>query len=309
MKRYIIIRKRTQTGYLALFFTLLFITMLALQGCEPEVVTTLQLPDEEPKLALTAILDTENNEHIVFLYRSTSYGQAYNVSPEVTNGVITISDGNTTVVLSHVQGPKYRFWNADLPIVPGGIYELTAEAPGIAEKIYASCTIPLTFNPEVNLVSKEIQEGTYETLWLLNTRFRNTSTDDAWYRITGEIIMIPYLKGDTLPPESYPLWIAGSHRGLLHVPGGNNQWQDIPLRYNHHSLWDMVYDSLVPVELVIRSYRTDQDYYTFHYPFVVSGYWGGDDNPFAEPTIIHTNVKNGYGIMTGIIGRKTQIPL
>jgi hypothetical protein len=295
--------------YQSLCIALFLIVTFIISSCEPEVVTTLNLPQEEPRLAISAILESGDTLHSVFLTQSVSYQQSGGpLMNEVSNGTITISDGDKSVILIHVGGAEYRFYDADMPVLSGKTYTITAEAPGFSNKAYGSCTIPDDFQPELEFVSMKKQGGQYEEYWQMGFRFRSVTPGDSYYRISGSVIAIPYSKDSAHSHQKIEIYATGSNKELLHLESSTNQWHDMT-----YQLWDYfgmeVYDSLVPTDAEFRIYRTDEAYYKFHYPFIVNGYWGSDGNPFAEPTIIYTNITNGYGIAAGVIQKTVKLPL
>jgi hypothetical protein len=294
--------------YINIYIALIMGAVLVFPACEPEVVTTLKLPQEEPRLVLTAILESGNAVHSVFLTRSASYSQYTVTGNEVVNGVITISDGNDTISLTHFDGAEYRFYNSNLPVISGKTYTITAEAPGFAKKVYGSCTIPDDFQPEAELVTITQHTGMYENSWRIALRFRSVVQGEAFYRISGRATFIPYLNGVAESPLELGIYGTGKYKELIHADGGTNQWYDLTYQmWDHFSMYD--YDSIVPTDAELLIYRTDESYYKFHYPFVVNGYWGNDGNPFAEPTIIYSNITNGYGVMAGTIMKTIKLPL
>jgi len=294
--------------YISLFFALILGAVIVLPSCEPEIVTTLKLPKEDPRLVITAILEPGNGVHSVFLTRSVPYGQSTVTGHEVVNGLITISDGTGTVSLVHFEGAEYRFYDSDLPVVPGNTYTITAEAPGFDKKIFGTCTVPEAFQPEAELVSLTFQTGIYESVWMVSMRFKSVLDGEAFYRITGKVYAIPYLNGDADSTLRMDIYSTGKTKELLRVEGGSTQWHDLRFQMWDH-LTGLHYDSIVPIEAEFSIYRTDEPYYRFHYPFIVNGYWGNEGGSFGEPTIIYTNITNGYGVMAGINKRTLNMPL
>lgn len=272
-------------------------------GCEPELVTKIPLPTEEQKLIVTAFLTPGSAKHSVSLSASIPNNFNFHENPLDTPIVVMISDGTTSVKLFQDDEGYLSFYDYELPVIMGKQYFLEASVNGIPKSISASTRIPLDFDPQFEVIKIDTTGTTEEETKLgFVARFRDVPGTKDFYRITAHATWLRDYPGytDTVIWEMNSL---NSQPQLIKDEGKDGGW----FQYNFSlSLYSDAKSRLTSVETII--YRVDEDYYKFHYPFVVSGYY--NDNPFGEPIIVHSNVKNGYGIFTGVVEKRyvTQLP-
>ncbi|WP_410963591.1 DUF4249 family protein, partial [Salmonella sp. SAL4455] len=61
----------------------------------------------------------------------------------------------------------------------------------------------------------------------------------------------------------------------------------------------------IPVKAYVNVLRITEDYFKFVKSYSV--YYNSSDNPFAEPSNVYTNVKNGYGIFALLTEAKRDL--
>lgn len=277
----------------------LLTTMVAFWGCEPELVTTIKLPEEEPKLALSAYMITGEETNVVFLGRSIPNNKPVHGDAVVENGIIILSDGANQVLLQSVGMGYYQFPASAMAVLPGKTFTIRASAPGFEKEVTSQCKVPDDFTPVVETILVDSSLGTQVKSYMLNMRFRDIAGTQDFYRIAVEAICI----SDTDPDTAYfNMYTPQSQPELFKDEGKDGAW--FPFRFSTEIYnWDG--DTWYMVGYKITIFRTDEHYYKFHYPFVVLDYY--EDNPFGEPTIIYTNVKGGYGIFAGVMKKTINV--
>ena len=105
-----------------------------------------------------------------------------------------------------------------------------------------------------------------------------------------------------LDSTSWFLYSPNSKPHLLTDEGKDGKWFYLKLTTDLYNYEEMRFEV---VDFEINVLRVDEAYYKFHYPFVVSGF--NEDNPFGEPTIVYSNVKDGYGVLAGAVRKTLRI--
>lgn len=274
-------------------------------GCEPELVTSIPLPTEDPKLAVSAFLIAGDTVHVVFLGKSQPNHVSGFHNPFVGNGTVQILRGTDTLDLINLGDGLYGFTSAMMQVQPGATYQLIARAPGFEIPIRAECTIPEVFDPQFEY--KSIQPGKpndWGVPYDVEISFKDVAGSKDFYRVFAHAVveretswgMTDTIRMMMYSPESQPQLIKDEGK----------DGQKIPLKMKFElSNYEGETFKLLYLDFAIL--RTDEAYYKFNYPFVVQGYY--DDNPFGEPTVIYTNVTNGYGVLAGAVRWQTRISI
>lgn len=218
---------------------------------------------------------------------------------------------------------RYYLSAKELPIVAGKTYTLKVSAPGF-ESVEGSCLIPTKVVAEKDISSTQTsitgnigrgQTGTYPSI---GVRFKDISGEENFYSIgqffyqkgtyldaTGakklrvnwttkyEYIADKGQENQTIIAQAFDLRSfnnfssfggGGNNGGQGQQGGGNNNQNNVPVtvtdRYN---------------EIYVAN--TDRAYY--FYNTAIDKIRRANGNPFAEPVLTYTNIKNGLGVMAG----------
>jgi hypothetical protein len=225
----------------------------------------------------------------------------------VTNAVVTLSDGQRSVVLPFRQTPPnsipqsgpspdstgYRLSAAALPIVPGRTYTLRVTAPGYPDA-EATCTIPLR---AVEASTAEISRGTESDVTgnrdYFQAVFQDLAGEENFYSTYFA------LNNTVTPPPT-------QGKPSLNVTTQGTQFLNQGTTDGGKLKSARVYvfpTSQVPtnwlqtrqLELIIAT--TDRAYYDYNR--TLRNQYRNDDNPFAEPVLIYSNVRGGLGVFAG----------
>ncbi|HRZ43532.1 MAG TPA: DUF4249 domain-containing protein [Bacteroidales bacterium] len=272
------------------------ILILFFYSCEPEIVTKIDIPEEDPKLSVSAYLIPSDTIHQIYIGKSKPHNVPTDESWEVENAVATISDGSTTVTLTKAGLGYYQFSQDDLEIVPGKKYQFSAYAPGFKQSVHSSCVVPALFDPKLEVTSIDTVTTSEMTSWAVNFKIMDNPGTVDFYRIVGTM---EFIDTTTFEIIHMPMSPAQPRFSMFDDAGRDGAW--IPLRFDGYNYeWMGQGSGLKLVSINIDVLRTDEPYYKFHYPFVVKQYYP-DDNPFTEPVIIFSNITNGYGVFCSAV--------
>jgi hypothetical protein len=281
------------------------LALLINTGCEPELVTSIELPEEDPKLAVSAFLIAGDTMHVLLLGGSQPNNTTNNQDPFVKNGVVKLIHGTDSIPLINLGDGLYGFSSSMLPIVPGGTYTLYAFAPGYEKAITATCTIPGSFDPQFQFKSVEMgKPSEWGIPYNVEISFTDIAGSSDYYRVfayanverTGQFGEHDTVSLMMYSPESQPQLIKDAGKD------GNT----FPMKLSFElPTYEGETFKLLSLDFTIL--RTDEAYYKFNYPFVVQGYY--EDSPFGEPTVIYSNVSNGYGVLAGAVRWSQRITI
>ncbi len=281
----------------------LAIVLLVQIACEPELVTSIELPTEDPKLAISAFLTYGDEIHVVYVGGSIPNNAVVKYESGISNAVVMISEGNQKITLSNAGMGIYTFSNDDFPVLPGKRYQLEAHAPGFTTRAFAECTLPEDFNPQIEILGIDSSKSDEIKMYEIEFRFLDVAGIKDHYRLIPYALIKNTYQTDTLKWQMY----SSSSRPLLFTDfGKEGQWIHFKTKMEMYQ-YEEQYEILTGFEIILC--RTDENYYKFHYPFVVGNYYGGDAGAFGEPTIIHSNVTNGYGVFSGLIQKVKKVSL
>ncbi|WP_338815622.1 DUF4249 domain-containing protein (plasmid) [Bernardetia sp. Wsw4-3y2] len=252
------------------------------------------------EIAVVGFISPDDSLVQVALYRAIGIGQERDEEEGedyIQNAVVRISDGQNSYVMNYGKNPysfedlgngyfnysfekpqfTYQIENSILNVSEGKTYTLEIETDK-GEKLSAKCTVPIgKVTPIVNLTKFNEQEYNYEAQWEDN--FSTTN----YYRL-----------------EAYqPSGGTGQTRTLYFE---NNYFKSQEGRNTiTYKPEDKIYFYDYPY---VTTYlmKTDENYYRYHKS--VEDAYNNEGNPFGEPIIIHSNIKNGIGCFGAYITAK-----
>lgn len=265
-----------------------------LVSCEKDA--DIHVPQQDPKLVVYSYISPQDSVVQVSVTASNSVfgnSDSHNLFSMVDNATVTITTNGSTYNLPW--NPAYSHYIIGtnvLPVNPGQTYELSVNAAGF-ETVSASTRVPqwrdwqfhVTYN---GMHPYDAQMG-FNAEYRFNVDWKHYDDND-YYRLAQHFYHIDstYIPGmlDTLNEErNNNFYTSNQVSGgiIADVVTTNTSINQDPYPYRYGFYYD----------LVISTY----DYYKFHE--TVNNYNSG--NPFAEPTLVYTNMKNGYGIFAGYI--------
>ncbi len=256
------------------FVILLLITSLA--SCEKEA--NIKLPEVKPVPVIYCYLSPSDTAISLKLSMSQPLfeKQDINIYDPISDANVTLSSAQGNISLTYDQNKnKYTALTSVYPIIAGQTYKLlvTLNNGTVAE---AETTVPGNNIPILAASVNTITTNNNQYL-----RFKLSFQDDGsltnYYRVAMADI-ISFVPNDTTYSET----------------GIRNIYSDAG---NNGALMEVNFDSyMLPTSshygYMIYLLNTNKDYYLFHQS--LRNYQQG--NPFAEPSLIYTNIKGGLGV-------------
>lgn len=273
-----------------LIYIISLVGCVFLASCEKDA--DIPVPEDVPKLVVYGYM-TPTDSVTVFSVTSSSpvFGDAGDDSfSAVDDAVVTITTLGVTHTLTYEASyGVYYILNATLGVNPGQTYVLNASAPGFTA-VSASTTVPATnsFNLQVNEVSTTPPSSSIGTPRMYKYDVNVNYFNNYYYRLAESFYHVDTMSGtnDTLIGNSFDTFYDESTANGGVISDQVDAFTDIyeePYGYHYGFYFD----------LIVSGY----DYFKFHQS--ISNYTGGD--PFAEPSLIYTNMTNGYGIFAGYL--------
>lgn len=295
--------------------------LLSLWGCGSLVqeVSPNKIPTTTAKLVVHCFISPQDTALVVYINTpravlGTSYVDAgYLPTSSIQNTLVNLSDGNTTVQLAGVGGQYPLYYSIaarKLPIITGRTYTLTVSNPYFPA-VTAQCTVPQLVKPtEIQIDSTTIltnggaqfdPKGPMLTGRLV---WQDPAGQPHYYQVNGQTIK--QLKAKVTYPQSVP-----QRDTLVRI--------DTPLRFEKSTLvddkakdgssfispkgqttgnysysrYDFPTATLLSYTVVMTLSNVDENYYRYQAAIEQQGQ--AEDNPFAEPVLIPSNIQNGLG--------------
>ena len=277
-----------------------FLLLAATTGCGDffNQIVDIEIPEHEPSLSVTAHFEAQDTSLIVYVSRSAGIlDSVYLDSVRIKDATVTVlRDGALWQTVPHVgEGHYYLAMDEAIGTSPHS-YTLQITAPGY-ESVESRQDMP-AFVP--------IQEATFTAQGGLNpdgdevntlvVEFEDPAGEDNFYYLEA-LAFIP----DTFSPSGYYTYKLGlgSEDALVEYHDTGVIFKDGPIDGKKYALKTWFQDSLYEIpgaRLTVRLHSISRDRYLFLRTLDL--YDGAQDNPFAEPVLVHNNIEGGVGIFT-----------
>ncbi|MGL4596477.1 MAG: DUF4249 domain-containing protein [Bacteroidia bacterium] len=275
------------------FFALLF------SACERDA--DVDLPETKPKLVLIGFITPQDSFISISLSRSKPIFQAYDVNTNdaVTDATVTIFGNNTSTVLPFDATLQvYRISTTQFQIMAGNEYRVTVSTPQ-GERVEATTAVPQnSVDASYALTATDSIEIYGPGLYTVQAKFQYQFTDNAQetnrYRFYVALVLVNTLSKDTS--------VSRLTSDFFNDNNGNGQL----LSRNIEGYWAN-YDSNSTDTAYAYDcwmFNVNSDYDSYHKSLY--NYNGGGD-PFAEPTLIYSNVTDGLGVFAAANGKKIRV--
>lgn len=289
-------------------FSLLFAVLLT--GCKDDFfdqVVDVDVPEHTPALAITS--EISNTDTILWAYVSNSVGILVQDNPApITDAKVELyKNGNLLEALPHVEQGFYG-WQIPEPLSNDGAeYELRVSKDGF-ESVSAVQEMP----PQVDLISATYEkEGTVDLEGYrvdeYKIKFQDERSTENYYKVEVTVRRT-YDDGaqyeNNIYTESFDPSVYTIDGGLYMSDAVFDGDETEVSFYSYENIYTENPDE--EVELSIRLVHITKE----HYFRKVSLYNYDPENPFAEPTVVFSNVENGHGIFSmEATGPEFVIPL
>lgn len=289
--------------FLNIIFILSQSFLLSCESLIKEIAPSI-LPETDSKLVVACFISPQDT---VLAAKVTEtkllIGTTGDIREDITNATVNLSDGSKNIRL--IYNPKlgyYRALPSELPILVGKTYTITVNTPD-GRQVNATTTVP---NPiaikEVKIDSTKVndfQQGNSvtNTEYDVKVIWQDKAGETNYYRAITEYVFLYRIVDSinkkvinapvsaiidlrTIDDKDTDGQLLSLNRAYLPTNiGGNIQGQDANLK----TRLDVIKVGL---------FQTDIHYYNYHTSLRRQR---ENNNPFAEPVLLYTNIKGGFG--------------
>lgn len=261
-------------------FHLSFALVFLFMACEQEV-DDIPLPQSDPKLVVYSYISPSDSLIQVEVTKSIPFfsgAKNLDVDEAVTDATVQISSNGSAVQLPYDPSSRsYRIANnTSFPILAGQSYFLTVTAPG-GFSVNASTRVPKT-SPELPTVSLDStireSDGFQEKRYRIITKWKDVAANNNFYHFS-------------LKPENF--FGEGYCNDVFSDEG--KQGMEISRSCSYTTFFDPTFPNSSSFNGTVYVLTTDVEYYKYHESY----YRYNDENPFAEPVRIYSNIEGGLG--------------
>lgn len=251
--------------------------MITLISCEKEA--NVKLPETKSMPVIFCYISPSDT--LITLKLSMSQPlfekQSQNISEPVKDANVTLSSAQGNIFLIYNSNKNsYCASTSTYPIIAGQTYKVgvTLNNGDYAE---AETTVPDKNIPILSASVQTVTANNYEYL-RFKIGFQDDATQTNYYRVAMSSIQY-YMNNDTIISET-------GVRKTYSDANKNGEFLDI--NFDMYDQWQ----SPTTVGYNIYLLNTNKDYYLLYTS--LNNYQEG--NPFAEPSLIYTNIKGGLGV-------------
>ena len=268
--------------YIMWYLILFLLTLLTACNMESDV----DVPASKPKLVVSGFISPETDTAFVKVLRSkplytvTHYNNYdYTV---VTDAVVKINSDGQQLVLNYLP-VQQRYYTTELAVIPGRQYFLEITTPS-GERVSSNCRVPYQLPPDITNIELEINPFYQEKSIRFTLPDRPGSGD--YYRVSAGYV---YEYPD--PTYEWPAWFnsIGFQSGQEFISDVQKDGTAFLYKTYGFSSFDTP-----PINIYVS--LTDDHYFKYHQS--VNSFQ--DDNPFAEPTPVYSNIEGGLGVFAAL---------
>lgn len=288
---------------IAFFITSMFLIF----SCKKEA--TVKLPKQENKLVVTCFISPDDTLINASVQTSIpKYGYGTTNADEITDATVVLSDGiNSVTLLFDNDLYSYVISSAAMPIISGKTYYLTVTTPD-GKTVSANTTVPYGrlsiqsvntalktnnnnngspygnytyFDYDLNIAVNDLaDQTTFVELYFQNMTSSKTPTYNAPPQDSASI--------DTYyAAATDPFFDTDEHAS-----------KSVYIYKYTGSIYSS--DSLLEAYVRVSALNCSREFYLYNESVTSSATNG--DNPFAEPVLIYSNIKNGFGCFGAYLG-------
>ncbi|RME09348.1 MAG: DUF4249 domain-containing protein [Bacteroidetes bacterium] len=272
----------------------LFLVAISFSACAGEdffeATVDIETPPHKPALAVTANFAAGDTTLRIYLTHSLDILSQTDAEPIPDADVEIFKDGTSLGKALYFSDKLYK-----LPLVQAlpaemATYELKISAPGF-DPVQASQVMP----PPVPIISATFEidgaiDDDGERVDELTIEFEDPAGVENYYSVFAYVVFDDQYTEEFSLGSLDPITEEGMDDYLLKdvtFDGKRYEW-----RLKAYRFFELTDD--VKMYVVLRSITADQYFFSRS----VSLSYDTDDNPFAEPVIIHNNIEGGYGIFS-----------
>jgi hypothetical protein len=275
--------------------------VILLGSCEKDA--NVKLPAVESKLVINSFISPQDTLIRVVvslsqpLYNNANSGNYFSVA----NATVQISDGINTQLLAYNQTESYYYVkSSQLPIIVGKTYYLTVTTPD-GKNVNASTTIP-TSNSSLSFSSHVINNPNQTDTYLMETHWNDQAGIEDYYRIVYYQKQFTTYTYDT----SSITYVDTTYYYDLNFSDNISDKNNNGSTMNQNFQFTQDPNSSGNLGEIYLLHAT-KEYYLFHK--ILKNANDTQDDPFAEPVQMYTNINGGYGVFAGFNQYKLPVSL
>lgn len=274
---------------LAKLFLILSSTLLV-SSCV-ETVDDVDISGEGEKLVLTSFITPDADTIYANLSQSTPYfddnNQSSNINPQIKNATLNLSNGKSAYSMKYdsTNNNFHLLTDSSFKIKTGHTYTIKAKAPGF-ENVKSECTVPYSAPNDIKLIDKYTTHGNFNNdLIGLVFEFKDIPSEENFYRLSF-FEKEANLNNDSSWQQNDHYWKFNKNTYVL--SDDKRDGQNIKVRAEMND-----FSGQKDIRIMLLS--VDEHYYNYHDKLNRFG----SGNPFSEPVILYSNIKNGLGVFSG----------
>lgn len=289
------------------------LSFLALTACDNLFEKTVFLEDiHEEQLAVTAILNTQDSSHRIFITTTLS-ADAVPIYDTIRNAEVILENADMTYRFEFNTLTGYYEYSEVLPFKVGEVWWLSVDSPAF-EAIEVAQTVPSYPNDVLIDTSKLERTPTgfsrNEINASLPITFTDVSIDKNYYIIRlsgqglnsyssfGELVFEEFEGNLFTVIDNSIVEYNSNPTGTIYLTDNNRDGNTINLDVAFSSF---IFDTLNVVEVEFISTTRD------HYLYELTTAQFNNSGPFTEPITLYSNTKSGVGIFALQRARSTKI--
>jgi hypothetical protein len=271
--------------------------LLPLAGCGEffNQIVDVDIPEHEPLLAVSAHFQAQDTALTVFVSRSVGILDPVQLDTVTVPGaaVTVLRDGEVWQTLAPSGSGFFRVELGEALGDGAHTYTVRATAPGFeaAEGRQAMPTPPSILNAAIVRLGGVDENGTKVNT--LDVEFQDPPGEENYYLLEAFAFARDSFLGDyyfPVYPQSNDPLVEYNEQGLI--------FKDGPIDGKRYTLKAYFYDFFVGEEpggkVLVRLHAISRDRYLFL--LTLDLYNNAQNNPFAEPVVVHNNIEGGVGI-------------
>jgi len=280
------------------YFRLYIIALTAFltaTSCE-QMISDVDAPaSSAAKMVVTGFIAPDNDEIsiVVSMTKAIYVTRPYDANSlmSIKDATVLISDGNDTVQLAYdAQSEKYTISQELMPVIEGKTYYLKVTAPGGYEAT-SVCTVPSSLPPDLEIDKIDSTGDQFNRNYTIYFKFRDLDGEGDYYGVyIGKYDQYDF-------QEQGYFYNADFDRGEPFVSDKNVDGQ-----YFSYKTYDMYFNNGMS-RLYSAICLTDVNYYKYHKAL----YNRDDENPFAEPYPLYSNIMGGIGVFAAFTRKAKEI--
>ncbi len=251
-----------------------------------------QLPSTDSRLVLSCYISPQDTIISAKLTETKTVISTGGTRADITNATMKISDGTKTVAMIYDNNLLYyRALPSQMPISVGKTYTMTVSTPD-GRSVSSKCTVP----PPITIKEIKVDSGTAVTIRNLNAKeVKEYYLKLIWQDLPGSV---DYYRGygfitGSIGTKDMVNNVNGQSTfavDFTSIDDKNSDGKLLSLNVTYQPPRNITQFTLQ--KLTVGLFHADINYFNYHESLRKQR---ANNNPFAEPVLLYTNVDGGFG--------------